>query len=99
MSFSPSRSKTILNWIKKNSYLVDDYEVEDDNWGGSEFGPYSHWVYLTPGYICEEVHHIHEYSISDFVEQVKLIEKCDCDECKELIAEQHKELLPLIEKA
>ena len=104
MAFSSKRSKTILNWIAKHPDLIEfsdayDYKtadgkpgpvywVECDEWGEDYEGPYSHWLYLKPGWFAlgdPGRHNIHEPTAKEVLEQLKWIEKCDCEECEQLI--------------
>ena len=65
------------------------YWVEADEWGSVDgLGPYSHWLYLKPGWAANGnygLHHIHEPTAKEVLEQLKWIEKCDCEECEQLI--------------
>jgi len=67
------------------------YWVEYDEWGsGDGLGPYSHWLYLKPGWFANGdpgLHHVHEPTVKEVLEQLKWIEKCDCEECLTLLSE------------
>jgi len=77
--------KTVHRWCDANPDKAQEVFVEYDEWGGFE-SPFSIWCYLSPGWINEEVHHIHEPTAKEFLEKAKyFVRKCECKECLELI--------------
>lgn len=45
-----------------------------------------YWVYLRPGYVCDELHLIHENTIAAVKKKFAKIQKCHCEECTRLLA-------------
>ena len=74
---------TIQRWIDKNQDLIDEYWIEQDEFGERHEGPFSIWRFLTHGWINEldGTHLIHEPCVGGFMDRVPLIKPCDCDDC------------------
>lgn len=72
-------------------YLLERYpdkidEVNDESRSGDGY-----WLYLKPGwarYMAGEVHCVHEWNMADLKEGMKEVVPCDCDDCKDRLAEQ-----------
>ena len=65
--------------IRKWHAIIDEIvdERSDDN---------GYWIYLKSGYVntMHDVHHIHENTLSECVEQLRdFVEPCKCSECNE----------------
>lgn len=76
--------KQVQKWVDKHPDMVESIHVELDEFM-PEKGPYSIWCYLKAGYICEEVHQIHEATAKDFMEQTKKIKVCRCEDCEKYL--------------
>ena len=74
---------TVQDWVRRNADKVETIHVELDDLS-PEHGPYSIWCYLKPGWICKEVHQVHEGTAKAFLEIATFIEPCSCSECHRL---------------
>lgn len=67
--------------------LIDRYpdkieEVSDESRSGDGY-----WLYLKPGWKrepCDEVHSVHEWNMRDLKKSMRLVARCDCEECAKL---------------
>jgi hypothetical protein len=77
--------KTIQRWIDSHKHLIDEYHMECDGYDENYYSPFSIWLYLKPGLInyMTETHCIHASKVVDFMQDVRYIEPCDCDRCKQ----------------
>jgi hypothetical protein len=75
---------TVKRWIDANPDIVELVDIEDDEFGNPNEGPWSMWIYFRPGWIntLTECHMIHEPTAKCVLEQVSMIKPCDCDDCE-----------------
>jgi hypothetical protein len=70
--------------LKRYAHRID--EVEDDR--GNQNG---WWVYLVPG-LCRlgspQEHIVHEDTLAICAQEVRDAEPCDCDDCRQCLAER-----------
>ena len=67
---------------------VQSIDVERDEWDGPH-NPFSYWMWLNPGWSPDgEVHCIHEPSVKEFMEAWRRVDKCECQQCREALAEK-----------
>ena len=72
---------TVQRWADANPHIVQSIHTEIDEFQ-PEYGNWSIWCYLKPGWIWDgEVHSVHESRAGDFLQAVKSIERCECDSC------------------
>jgi hypothetical protein len=73
--------KTIARLERKYPGVIEEVSLE-----GPEDG---YWLYLTPGWIRQGTgtHCVHEWTAKDLIAGMREVEKCDCEECRSLIAE------------
>ena len=80
---NPTVPKTIKKWLDKNTHIVHEFHMEEDEWGEEHEGPWSIWVYFKLGWRNElhYEHQIHEPTVKDFMDATLFIKPCDCDDC------------------
>ena len=78
-------SKTLAKLQANNPDKIEEVWSEDND--GKDY-----WVALKPGWICGEVHTIHEWKVSDVLAQFKGVARCDmgedgglCEECVKMM--------------
>ena len=72
--------------------LVTDFSDERGSGDGI-------WCYLVAGWAVSQNHMVHEDTVAQVKAQWKFITKCECDECKDIIAKKGSDTLPMAEKA
>jgi hypothetical protein len=72
--------------LKRYVNMID--EIEDYRSQGPDGDGY--WVHLKPGYILQPdgVHSIHEDNITQCADQFGRVEKCECQECQQILAKR-----------
>jgi hypothetical protein len=63
----------------RKRHLIETISNERDSGDGI-------WVYLKPGWIADEVHHVHEDTVRECLEALKEVRRCNCEECQSLLA-------------
>jgi hypothetical protein len=64
---------------KYEKYILEVYKDSDGYWGYSEDG------YYFPDMEC---HTVHEWTIKDFLNVIRTVKPCFCDECKTAIKQK-----------
>lgn len=65
---------TIPATLRRFATYIDD--ISDERGDGDGY-----WVYLVPGWICDEVHCVHEDTIRECAKAMRCIERCTAPNC------------------
>lgn len=68
---------TVQRWADRNKDKVSALWCEYDEFEPTK-GPYSLWCELYDGWVCGDVHLIHEPTANDFLKAAARIKSCSC---------------------
>jgi hypothetical protein len=89
VKFSSPAPKTLKAWIDKHPDRVAEFDCgRGYSFGGdNDFG---YDILLAPGWRMYDdyVHTLIEHTVADTLKQLRSIVRCDCAECREMLAKQ-----------
>lgn len=74
------KNNTKINVPKKYEHMIDEIYKDSDGY----------WVYSKASYMFPntECHTAHEYTQAEILKEIRTLKPCDCDKCKQELAEQ-----------